>query len=188
MAIFKAQINKKITKALTGRKARSSAIKKMSADFKRSKRQFLSEVGSDRSSQMVQSDDKTRGYFGLEPSQSPVQDIKESFEEKIQLNTRPSTTRAKNRAFYKFQIQYPSRPEIYNDDRLILPWTAKTWVQALQEGLGSIEKFLFKPGAGRSELGYQIKNSINRQSEPRDGSYLDRLRSLFETKLRGGNR
>ena len=89
---------------------------------------------------------------------------------------------------YKFNIQYPSRPEIYNDGGLSLSWTPKTWVQALQEGLGNIERFLFKPGAGRSKLGLQITNNINKESEPRDNSYLERLRNLFDQKLRGGRR
>lgn len=188
MAIFKAQINKKITKAMTGRKARASAIKKMSTDFNRAKKQFISEVDSDPSSVMVESDDQTRGYFGLTSSETPVENLKQSFNEKIQLNARPTTTRSKNSAMYKFNIQYPSRPEIYNDGGLSLSWTPKTWVQALQEGLGNIERFLFKPGAGRSKLGYQIRNAINKESEPRDNSYLERLRNLFAQKLRGGRR
>jgi hypothetical protein len=188
MAIFKAQIDKKITKAFTGRKARASAIKKMSTDLNRSKKEFLSEVESDPSSIKVTYDDKTRGYFGLTPSEDPVQNLKVSFNEKIQLNPRPTTARYKSSAIYKFNIKYPSKPEIYNDGGLSLPWTPKTWVQALQEGLGNIERFLFKPGAGRSESGYQIKNSINRSQEPTDSSYLERLRNSFYVKLKGGNK
>jgi hypothetical protein len=188
MAIFKAQINRKITKAMDGRKARSSAIKKMSTEFRRAKKQFIADIDSDPSSAMVESDDETRGYFGFNPSENPVQNLKQSFNENIELNTRPTTKRYKDSAVYKFNIKYPSKGEIYNDGGLSLPWTSKTWVQALQEGLGNIERFLFKPGAGRSKLGYQTKRSINREPEIRDSSYLERLRGLFAEKLRGDKR
>ena len=186
MAIFKAQINRKITKAMTGRKARASAIKKMSNDFNRAKNQFLREVPSDPSSVGVATDKETRAYFGLRPSEDPVGNLVDVLNEKVQLDKRPVTKRSANTASYKFTVKYPSKPEIYSESFLSLPWTAKTWVQALQEGLGNIENFLFKPGAGRSKGGIQVKSPIGNYEEERDPSYLERLRSIFSTKLKGG--
>jgi hypothetical protein len=184
MAIFKARIDQKITKALTSKKARERATRRVTRDFNRAKQQFISDVSSDKSSVQVESDPKTIGYFGFNTDEDPVGNLQNSFEEKITLNTRGVRKTAGKIASFKFNIKYPTRTEIYSDPDLSLPWTSKTWVQALQEGLGSIERFIFKPGAGRSEFGYQAKNSINTGSEPRDSSYLDRLRNAFAERLR----
>lgn len=184
MAIFKTRIDQKITKALSGKKARDRAIRKVTRDFNEAKQKFISDVDRDSASIKVESDPKTIGYFGFGTDEAPVENLKNSFEEKINLNKSPTRRRSGKVVSFKFNIQYPSRIEIYSDPGLSLPWTSKTWVQALQEGLGSIEKFIFKPGAGRSEFGYQAKNNINSQSEPTDSSYLDRLRKSFSERLR----
>lgn len=184
MAIFKAKIDQKITKALSGKKARERATKRVTQDFNRAKEQFISDVSDDKSSRQVESDPRTIGYFGFNTDEDPVGNLQNSFEEKINLNKRGVRKKMGKIVSFKFNIKYPNRTEIYSDPDLSLPWTPKTWVQALQEGLGSIEKFIFKPGAGRSEFGYQAKNNINAGNEPRDSSYLDRLRNAFAERLR----
>jgi len=184
MPIFKARIDQKITKALGGKKARDRAIRRVTRDFNEAKQQFISDVDSDSASIKVESDPKTIGYFGFSTDEAPVENLKSSFEEKINLNKSPVKRKTGKIVSFKFNIQYPSRVEIYSDPNLSLSWTSKTWVQALQEGLGNIEKFIFKPGAGRSEFGYQAKNNINSQNEPKDSSYLDRLRRSFAERLR----
>ena len=184
MAIFKTRIDQKITKALSGKRARERATRKVTQNFNRAKEQFISDVDSDSASMKVESDPKTIGYFGFNPDEDPVGNLQNSFEEKITLNKRAVRKKMGKVVSFKFNIKYPNRTEIYSDPDLSLPWTSKTWVQALQEGLGGIERFIFKPGAGRSEFGYQAKNNINSEKEPRDSSYLDRLRNAFAERLR----
>lgn len=184
MPIFKARIDKKITKAMTGRKARDRAIKKVTRDFNEAKQSFISDVDSDFASIKVESDPKTIGYFGFDADESPVENLKDTLEEKITLNKRPERKKIGKISSFKFNIKYPSKVEVYNSPNLSLSWTSKSWVQALQEGLGNIERFIFKPGAGRSEFGYQSKGGVNNQKENNDASYLDRLRRAFAERLR----
>ena len=185
MAVFKRRINQKITKALGSRRVETALYAKASSKFELAKNEFSSDIQQDQTVNMVDSNPFTRGYLGLYPDASPASELEFAILEKIQIRRRGDLiSRDSKSATYRYNIIYPQRNQTYNDGILMLPWISKTWVEAIEQGIGNLERFLFRDQLGRSESGVQIKGSLNNGGEFTDFQLLDRLRNKFSARLR----
>lgn len=185
MAIFKRRITQKINKALAGR-PETALFRRASEAVNSSVGDFAQEIPSDPAVIKAESE-YMRGYLGLYPDASPSEEITYAIVSKIKIRRRGNLIRGgDNEVTYRYSIVYPQRSQTYNDQILMLPWISKTWVEAIEKGLGNMENFLFRYDQGRSELGIQTKNSIpsSLSGESKDEEFLDRLRQRFSQIMR----
>jgi len=188
MPVFTRRINEKIDRAARSKRVQSLVTSKADQAVETAKRLLADDIDNDPSSRKIDSDPETIGFFGFEPDDQPIEDLKYVIDERIDLNRRPKKENSGKGVAYKYSIKYPSEGEIYSEGSLNLPWISQTWVEKLQRGIGNMEQFLFFPAKGRSEFGIQGKpaksgSSLNSKVETPDPDYLNRIRKNFSEDL-----
>lgn len=184
MAIFKRRITQKINKALAGR-PETTLFRRASEVVNSSIDDLAEEIVFDESVARVEGE-YMRGYLGLYPDSSPSDELVHAIISKIYIKRRGDLIRrSKNEVTYRYNISYPPKSKIYNEKILMLPWISKTWVEAIERGLGNMENFLFKYDSGRSELGVQINGIVpSAEGEFVDEHLLNRLKGKFSQIMR----
>ncbi len=186
MPVFRRRITDRINKTLQG-KPETRLFNLAAGRVDATRTQMKEEISGDEFVDQVQNDDFIRGYLGFYPDESPADALEYSIISKINIKRRGRLIkRGEGNVTYRYDIQYPSRSDIYGDHILRLPWISKTWVEAVERGLGNLENFLFQYEAGRSELGVQIKGSLMNERVVTDPNLLNRLKNIFSEKLREG--
>lgn len=188
MPVFSRRINAKVDKAARNKRVHSLVTRKAGLAVEGAKELLAADIDNDPSSQKIENDPETIGFFGFEPDDQPVDELKNVIDNKISLNRRPRTEKSGKGVAYKYKIKYPSANEIYAENALNLPWISQTWVEKLQRGIGNMEQFLFFPAKGRSDFGIQGKPSKSGKSasnkvETPDPDYLNRIRKNFSDDL-----
>ena len=189
MPIFKRRIDAKIQKGLAGQKAKNFMRRKAERRVNSAKEKLDQDIDSDFVSKRIEGDPETIGYFGFEAGDLPVEELKRVMDNRIGMGSNSSVrtrkTASARQATYTFQVKFPSSKDIYSEFILNLPWISKTWVEAVERGLGNLEKrFVFRPGKGRSQFGVQLKGYVQNPITPlKDEGYIERIRRYFSENL-----
>jgi len=185
MPVFKRRIDAKIQKAMRGPKTERVLTRKADEVVRRAKDMLDDDIDLDMVSQKIEGDPKTIGYFGFDSGDLPVEELKRVVDARIDLNRRPKKKVKNKKAEYTYNIKFPSSRDIYSESVLNLPWISKTWVEGVEKGLSDVERFAFKPGAGRSEFGVQLRGKVKDPISPlKDDGYIGRIRNYFSENLK----
>jgi len=185
MPVFKRRIDAKIQKAMRSPRTEANITKKADLAVKRAKKMLFDDIDMDPVSIKINSDPETKGLYGFEPTETPVENLKGVINRRTELNRKPRKRVKNKKAEYTYNIKFPAARDIYSEPVLTLPWISKTWVEYVEKGISGVERFVFKRGKGRSEFGVQYRGNINNTVSPlQDNNYIKRIRGYFSENLR----
>ena len=182
MAIFRRRITQKINNAIQNKEPQVRRNANTRLNF--AKNALMEIIDRDPISNRVLTSEFTRGYLGVTQGSNQVEPLKKVILNNTSISSRGTRRFAdERRNSFIYNIKYPNKNQIYSDSSLFLPWGNKTWVEAMEIGIGNIENFLFIRGKGTSRLGIQAKNKVRGGGEIVDSEYLNRIRMGFSNSL-----
>ena len=182
MAVFRRRIRDKLNRAMSLRGEDGKVAAQRRVD--QAKDLLMEIIDKDPVSERILNSNFTRGYFGLLPGNNEVEPLKALIFENTKVTSQKQVRfKGEKGISISYNIKYPTQNEIYSSENLSLPWTRKTWVEAAQQGLSNISRFLFSEGKGNSGFGIQLKKDTFLRQEIIDPDYLKRIRLGFSESL-----
>ena len=182
MAVFRRRIRDKLNRAMSLRGEDGKVAAQRRVD--QAKDLLMEIIDKDPVSERILNSSFTRGYFGLLPGGSEVEPLKTLIFGNTKVTSQKQVRfKGEKGISISYNIKYPTQNEIYSSENLSLPWTRKTWVEAAQQGLSNISRFLFSEGKGNSGFGIQLKKDTFLRQEIIDPDYLKRIRLGFSESL-----
>ena len=183
MAVFRRRIRDKLNRAMSLRGEDGKVAAQRRVD--QAKDLLMEIIDKDAVSQRILNSNFTRGYFGLLPGGDEVGSLKAFIFDNTEVTLQKQVKfKGEKGISISYNIKYPNQNEIYSSESLSLPWTRITWVEASQEGLSNISRFLFFEGKGNSGFGIQLKKDAFFIEEILDPEYLNRIKFGFSESLK----
>ncbi len=166
----KINITNKVTGAITQKRFQGLAYNAANTRFLAAKTNALESfddneitkellVGAE-STESILSYGNLASFLGFDNSSEDVAQLRDKLKLGIVMNKTPVFRKGKNNVVYEFKVKAPSLQEIYDSTPMPYDWSSKSWVKAIEEGIGTFSYYVFRlaglPGS-HSGTGLQRK-------------------------------
>jgi len=128
-------------------------------------------------------------FLGFFRGSKPIETLRTFFRSGFSMDRNPTVKKIKNGVVYSYKVSAPDLNQIYKQTPMPDNWSTKSWVQAIEEGIGTFASYIWHSlafrsvKASRSGQALQVDNDKYTEDGVLGVSYLSGILKKFQSKF-----